>query len=60
MLSQGYQRLWPIFLGFLLLAIIMFRPTGLIGFLASDRERIGSFGRPGDATPENDADKTSA
>jgi branched-chain amino acid transport system permease protein len=60
MLSQGYQRLWPIFLGLLLLAIIMFRPTGLIGFLASDRERIGSFGRPGDATPENDADKTSA
>ena len=46
MLSQQYQRLWPIVLGLLLLVIVMFRPTGLIGFLVSDRERIGSFGRP--------------
>jgi len=42
------------------LVIIMFRPTGLIGFLVSDRERIGSFGRPGDAAPENDTDKNPA
>ena len=60
MLSQQYQRLWPIILGLLLLVIIMFRPTGLIGFFASDRERIGSFGRPDNAVPENDADKKPA
>jgi len=60
MLSQQYQRLWPIVLGLLLLVIVMFRPTGLIGFLVSDRERIGSFGRPDDAAPENDADKNPA
>ena len=60
MLSQQYQRLWPIILGLLLLVIIMFRPTGLIGFFASDRERIGSFGRPDDAAPKNDADQKPA
>ncbi len=60
MLSQQYQRLWPIVLGLLLLVIVMFRPTGLIGFLVSDRERIGSFGRPDDAVPENDTDKNPA
>lgn len=60
MLSQEYQRLWPIILGLLLLVIVMFRPTGLIGFLVSDRERIGSFGRPDDAAPKNDTDKNPA
>jgi branched-chain amino acid transport system permease protein len=54
MLSEHYQRLWPIILGLLLLIIVMFRPTGLIGFLASARERIGSFGRPGEAAPSPD------
>ena len=39
---------WPIVLGLLLLITIMFRPTGLIGLLVSDRERIGTYGR---ATP---------
>ena len=38
---------WIIILGFLLLLVIMFRPTGLVGLLVSDRERIGSFGRHG-------------
>jgi branched-chain amino acid transport system permease protein len=60
MLSQEYQRLWPIILGLLLLVIVMFRPTGLIGFLVSDRERIGSFGRPDDAVAKNDTDKNPA
>ena len=60
MLSQEYQRLWPIILGLLLLVIVMFRPTGLIGFLVSDRERIGSFGRPDDAAAKNDTDKNPA
>ena len=38
---------WIIILGFLLLLVIMFRPTGLVGLLVSERERIGTFGRPG-------------
>ena len=43
---QGFLETgWPIVLGLLLLGTVMFRPTGLIGLLVSDRERIGSFGR---------------
>jgi urea transport system permease protein len=60
MLSEEYQRLWPIILGLLLLAIVMFRPTGLIGFLVSDRERIGSFGRPDADALGDDPDKDPA
>ena len=43
--SHVWDAGWPIILGVLLLVIVMFRPTGLIGFLVSDRERVGSFGR---------------
>jgi branched-chain amino acid transport system permease protein len=43
--SHLWNTGWPIILGLLLLVIVMFRPTGLIGFFVSDRERIGSFGR---------------
>ena len=46
-LSQYWETGWPILLGVLLLVIVVFRPTGLMGFVVSDRERIGSFGRPG-------------
>lgn len=49
-LSQIWETGWPIVLGLLLLVVVMFRPTGLIGFLVSERERIGSFGRR-DAEP---------
>ena len=49
-LSQIWETGWPIMLGLLLLVIVIFRPTGLIGFLVSDRERVGSFGRPAKAT----------
>ena len=49
-LSQIWETGWPIMLGLLLLVIVIFRPTGLIGFLVSDRERVGSFGRPTKAT----------
>ena len=45
-LSESYQKIWPIILGALLLLVIMFRPTGLIGLFVSERERIGQFGRP--------------
>ena len=36
---------WPVVLGLLLLGTVMFRPTGLIGLLVTDRERVGTFGR---------------
>ncbi|MBI1396249.1 MAG: branched-chain amino acid ABC transporter permease [Betaproteobacteria bacterium] len=45
-LSQYWETGWPIVLGLLLLALVMFRPTGIMGLLVSDRERVGSFGRP--------------
>jgi len=44
-LSQQWETGWPIVLGMLLLGVVMFRPTGLIGFFVSARERVGSFGK---------------
>src|SRR5436853_7324959 len=37
-LSESYQEVWPIILGALLLLVILFRPSGLIGLLVSERE----------------------
>ena len=42
-LADYFQTFWPIILGGLLLVVVMFRPTGLVGLLVSERERIGSF-----------------
>lgn len=42
-LSDSFPELWPILLGLLLLLVILFRPTGLIGIIVSERERIGDF-----------------
>jgi branched-chain amino acid transport system permease protein len=44
-LADNYQQIWPIILGLLLLLVILFRPTGLIGLVVSERERVGRFGR---------------
>jgi branched-chain amino acid transport system permease protein len=48
-LGPGVQQFlvtgWPIVLGLLLLVTVVFRPTGLVGFFISERERVGSFGR---------------
>ena len=38
---RGY---WPIFLGVILLAVVTFKQDGLLGFVVTQRERIGSFG----------------
>jgi branched-chain amino acid transport system permease protein len=43
-LSDNYREIWPIILGVLLLLVILFRPLGVISFMLSDRERVGSFG----------------
>jgi branched-chain amino acid transport system permease protein len=45
-LADYYPEVWPILLGLLLLLVILFRPTGLISLVLSERERIGAFGRP--------------
>ena len=57
LLSQQWETGWPIVLGLLLLVVVMFRPTGLVGFLVSERERVGSFGKR-DATRKPDAPAT--
>jgi branched-chain amino acid transport system permease protein len=44
-LSHLWDTGWPILLGLLLLVVVMFKPTGLIGLVVSDRERVGFFGR---------------
>ena len=46
-LSNSYPDFWPIILGLLLLLVIMFRPAGLVSLVLSERERVGTFGRPG-------------
>ena len=38
------KQYWPIILGVVLLAVVTFRPTGILGLLVSERERIGSYG----------------
>jgi branched-chain amino acid transport system permease protein len=43
-LSDNYRDIWPIILGVLLLLVILFRPLGLVSFVLSERERVGSFG----------------
>jgi urea transport system permease protein len=45
-LADRYPTVWPVVLGLLLLLVIVFRPTGLVGLLVSERERVGRFGRP--------------
>lgn len=43
---EGIRHYWQSILGLLLLVVIAYRPTGLMGFLVSHRERVGSYGRP--------------
>ncbi len=58
-LSQLWETGWPIALGLLLLIVVMFKPTGLIGFLVTSRERVGSFGRR-TPKPKNDREVAAA
>jgi len=48
--SQYWETGWPILLGLLLLAIVSYRPGGLISLLVSEREKIGTFGGKAAAT----------
>jgi branched-chain amino acid transport system permease protein len=38
------KRYWPVILGVVLLVVVVFKPTGILGFFVSERERIGSYG----------------
>lgn len=42
-LSDQFPQLWPVLLGLLLLAVVLFRPSGLVSLMTSERERIGDF-----------------
>lgn len=42
---DALKQIWPIILGLILLLVVVFKPTGLLGMIVTDRERIGSFGR---------------
>jgi branched-chain amino acid transport system permease protein len=52
-LAQGLPGYWPIALGLLMLLLILFRPTGLLGLIVPQSERAGSFSWRG-ATPRDD------
>jgi branched-chain amino acid transport system permease protein len=38
------KRFWPVILGLVLLLVVTFQPSGLLGLVVSARERIGSYG----------------
>lgn len=42
--TDAIRRFWPVILGVVLLVVVTFQPTGLLGLLVTSRERIGSFG----------------
>ena len=47
---------WPVLLGVIMLIVVAYRPTGLLGAVLSERERIGSYGLGGDGeAPEGEA-----
>jgi branched-chain amino acid transport system permease protein len=50
-LADRWPGIWPVVLGAILLLVILFRRTGLVGLVVPERERFGSFGRP----PKGDA-----
>ena len=42
---DAVRSVWPILLGLVLLLVVVFQPSGLLGLLVSPRERFGSYGR---------------
>jgi branched-chain amino acid transport system permease protein len=45
-LADSYQSFWPVILGLIMLLVITLKPTGLMGVLVTERERVGDYGRP--------------
>ena len=50
---DAIRQFWPIILGLVLLVVVMFQPTGLLGLVVSARERIGSYGARGRGSARN-------
>jgi len=42
--QDAIKQYWPVILGALLLSVVAFKPTGILGFFVTARERIGSYG----------------
>jgi len=42
--QDAIKQYWPVILGTVLLALVVFKPTGILGFVLTARERIGSYG----------------
>lgn len=42
---DAIKTFWPVVLGIIMLIVVTYRPTGVMGFILSNRERIGTFGR---------------
>lgn len=42
--SDALKEYWPIMLGIIMLVVVSYRPTGLVGLFVTERERFGSFG----------------
>jgi hypothetical protein len=41
---EEVKSFWPVILGLIMLIVVAYKPTGLLGFLVSQRERFGTFG----------------
>ena len=41
---EAIRQFWPVLLGMVLLLVVTFQPTGLLGLAVSARERIGAYG----------------
>ncbi len=41
---DAIRQFWPVLLGLVLLLVVTFQPTGLLGMVVSARERIGTYG----------------
>lgn len=53
-----FKPYWPVILGVIMLVVVAYRPTGIMGFMVSRRERIGSFGRSQRKATSNVSDAT--
>ena len=41
---EEVRSFWPVILGLIMLVVVAYKPTGLLGFVVAQRERLGTFG----------------
>ena len=44
---EEVRSFWPVILGLIMLVVVAYKPTGLLGFVVAQRERFGTFGITG-------------